>query len=135
MWAWLMALLMMLGLAHMMTSCTTTKYVEVPVTKYVTRNSTDSVRDSIYVHDSVTVWMRGDTVFRDRWHTKFVDRWRNSVKSDTVRDTIAKPVYITEAKEVEKPLTWFHRVMLGSGKVLCIALVLAGVAIAIKRRL
>ena len=49
--------------------CTTTKYV--PVTEYKDRVvvKTDSFlkTDSVYVHDSVSVYIRGDTVFKDKY--------------------------------------------------------------------
>lgn len=37
-------------------------------------------RDSIYLHDSVLVERRGDTVFRDRWHIR--------TQRQSVRDTV-----------------------------------------------
>lgn len=50
--------------------CTTTKYV--PITEYRDRVvvKTDSFlkTDSVYVHDSVSVYIRGDTVFKDKYH-------------------------------------------------------------------
>ena len=37
-------------------------------------------RDSIYLHDSVLIERRGDTVFRDRWHVR--------TQRQSVRDTV-----------------------------------------------
>lgn len=119
----------------MMTSCSTTKYVEVPVTKYVTKHTTDIVRDSIYVRDSISVWMKGDTVFKDRWRDRVRDLRGTLIVNDTVRDTITKPYYITNTTTVEKELTWFQKVMLGSGKVLWVAGILSVLVVIAKRKM
>lgn len=39
-------------------------------------------RDSVFVHDSVYVRIRADTVYMERWHTRWRDRL--SVRTDTV---------------------------------------------------
>lgn len=39
-------------------------------------------RDSIYLHDSVFVRIRADTVYLERWHTSWRDR--ETVRTDTV---------------------------------------------------
>ncbi len=134
-WAWTLALITILVLLHMMTSCSTTKYVEVPVTKYVTKHTTDIVRDSVYVRDSVSVWMKGDTVFKDRWRDRVRDLRGTLIVNDTVRDTITKPYYITKTNTVEKELTWFQKVMLGSGKVLWVAGILSVLVVIAKRKM
>ena len=46
-----------------LSSCTTTKYVEVPVTKTDTLIVTDHQRDSVYLHDSITIKAQGDTIW------------------------------------------------------------------------
>lgn len=44
----------------------------------------DTQRDSVHIKDSTVVNQRGDTVFVDRWHTKYF--YRNVGK--TIRDTV-----------------------------------------------
>ena len=48
-------------------------------------------RDSIYQRDSLYIreWMKGDTVYIDRWHdrTFYRDRWRDSISIKEVHDT------------------------------------------------
>ena len=39
-------------------------------------------RDSIYLHDSVFVRIRADTVYLERWHTRWRDR--ETVRTDTI---------------------------------------------------
>ena len=50
-------------IALLLSSCTTTKYVEVPVTKTDTLIVTDHQRDSVYLHDSITIKQQGDTIW------------------------------------------------------------------------
>ena len=95
--------------------CTTTKYV--PITEYRDRVvvKTDSLlkTDSIYVHDSVSVYIRGDTVFKDKYHLKYKDRYIVRNKSDTliVRDSIPYKVV------VEKTLSKTDKAFLNIGKI------------------
>jgi len=45
--------------------------------------ATTTHRDSIYLHDSVFVRIRADTIYLERWHTRWRDR--ETVRTDTVR--------------------------------------------------
>ena len=100
--------------------CTTTKYV--PITEYRDRVvvKTDSFlkTDSVYVHDSVSVYIRGDTVFNDKYHLQYKDRYIVRNKSDTliVRDSIPYKV------GVEKPLSKTERAFLNIGKIASVCL-------------
>ena len=100
--------------------CTTTKYV--PVTEYRDRvvAKTDSFlkTDSIYVHDSVSVYIRGDTVFKDKYQLRYKDRYIIRNKSDTliVRDLIPYKV------EVEKHLSKADKAFLNIGKMASVCL-------------
>lgn len=95
--------------------CTTTKYV--PITEYRDRVvvKTDSLlkTDSVYVHDSVSVYIRGDTVFKDKYHLQYKDRYIVRNKSDTliVRDSIPYKVV------VEKTLSKTDKAFLNIGKM------------------
>ena len=55
---------------------------------------------------------RGDTVFRDRSHTIYRDRWRDKVRIDSFisRDTV------TVVKEVEKPPSFWKRTQMQVGQ-------------------
>lgn len=100
--------------------CTTTKYV--PVTEYKDRVvvKTDSFlkNDSVYVHDSVSVYIRGDTVFKEKYHIQYKDRYIVRNKSDTliVRDSIPYKV------EVVKQLSKTDRAFLNIGKIASVCL-------------
>ncbi len=95
--------------------CTTTKYV--PKIEYHEKvvNKTDSFlkADSVWLHDSISVYIRGDTIFKDKYHTTYKDRYVYRNKSDTllVRDSIPYRV------EIEKQLSKSDRVFLDIGKI------------------
>lgn len=75
-------------------ACRSPRYVLVPVTRTKVRHTVS--RDSVFVRDSVSVFQRGDTVFRDRWLTDTL----------AVRDTV--PVVVP----VERERTWAERTAL-----------------------
>lgn len=111
----LIAIAVAMLILSMFCRCTTTKYV--PITEYRDRVvvKTDSLlnTDSVYVHDSVSVYIRGDTVFKDKYHLKYKDRYIVRNKSDTliVRDSIPYKV------EVNKQLSKTDRAFLNIGKI------------------
>ena len=94
-------------LALMLSSCGTTKYIEVPVTKTDTLIVVDHHRDSVYLHDSISVKEKGDTIWVQEWHTKYKLREVHDTTIVATHDTIAKPYPIIEYEE--KPLTWWQR--------------------------
>ena len=51
-------------------------------------------RDSIYIRDSIIIQVKGDTIFKDRWHTE----WKEKETGDTI--ILTDTVYIE--KEVYK---------------------------------
>lgn len=69
-------------------------------------------RDTTYRRDSVYIreWMKGDTVYVDRYRDRYVfrDRWRDSVSVREVHDTTAVEV------KVEKPLSWAQKAKIGA---------------------
>lgn len=71
--------------------------------------------DSIVERDSVVTVIRGDTVTTDRWHT----RWRDRLRVDTVERTRVRTVFrtrtLTVTKEVEKPPSWWQKVLMWAG--------------------
>ena len=80
-------------------SCTGAKKVEnnaISSEKAVNSISIDSLgaykahlnnvyaHDSIYIHDSTIVLVRGDTVYKDRWHNRVVYKMFGRQKTDTI---------------------------------------------------
>ena len=72
-------------------------------------------RDSIYIRE----WMKGDTVYVDRYRDRYVfrDRWRDSISVREVHDTTAVEV------KVEKPLSWSQKAKIGAFPWLMLALI------------
>lgn len=93
--------------------------------------------DSVFKQDSVLVYIKGDTVIKERWHNLTTTRWKTSTKTDTivgdtyvfVTDTVKVKYYVNryKTKEVEKPVSTWHKIRLFIGD--CVLLFLALVAI------
>ena len=77
-------------------------------TTVVHHRDTTFRRDSVYIRE----WMKGDTVYIEKYKDRFVyrDRWRDSIR--VVRDSVAVET-IREVK-VEKPLSWAQRAKIGA---------------------
>lgn len=80
-------------------SCRSIKYVPVETVKTEKEYIDRVKRDSIHVHDSIFVLMKGDTVFRDRYHTVYKDRYFRDTMYMHKTDSIQVPY------PVEKPLS------------------------------
>lgn len=91
--------------------CSTKKVVSESDVQRVVIQHTDTLRDSVWVErthierDSVIVFQRGDTVYRDRWRTIYkdnargIERERVVVKYDTIQ--VSRDVVIER-----KPSRW-----------------------------
>lgn len=101
--------IILLMLAICLTSCRSIKYVPVETvkTEYKTR---DSIRfDSIYEHDSIFLFVKGDTVYKEKYRYKY---WYLTInKTDTVMltDSVQIPY------PVEKQLTRWQRMKIELG--------------------
>lgn len=107
----LMGLMGLIGVC--LVSCRT-KYVSVPEyhTEYKVRTDSFIKRDSVWVHDSVSVWMKGDTVFKDKVRTEHEDHYIYTNKTDSVR--VPFPV--------EKKLGRWEQMRINSFVPLCVML-------------
>mgnify|MGYP006902869285 CR=1 FL=1 len=98
---------------------------------YIWSNDSVSRTDSVYHKDSVVYVYRNDSVMIDRWHTRYIKKWRNEVKTDTVRAYIYKYIANTdtirqnkiEYKEVNR-LTLWQQMRMGIGDILGVALII-----------
>lgn len=94
-------------------------------------------QDSVIKHDSVLVYIKGDTVIKERWHNLTITRWKTTTKTDTivgdiytfVTDTVKVKYYVNryKTKEVEKPASTWHKIRLFIGD--CVLLFLALIAV------
>ena len=96
----------------MFVGCKSVKYIPVETVRTNTQYKTNTVHDTIidsvfmhndvYKHDSVITYLRGDTIFVDRWHTIIqttLDKGRK-LHSNVVHDTI----YINKTDSVQVPV-------------------------------
>lgn len=105
----MIAFIVLLCLVLSIVGCTTTKYVEVPVTHTDTLIQTKVQRDSIWKHDSIYLheWMKGDTVYieKTRWLTDYKERLRIDTVYKSRIDTITKTITKTKTDS----LTWWQQ--------------------------
>ena len=136
--------------AILLAGCASTRYASTyEGSRDSTRVSThqmDSIfarmtqRDSIYVHDSIYVREKGDTVYQyvEKLRYKYVNSVDTLYKYRTMRDTVymercdsirvEKPVYI------EKPRRWYEKGLMLAGSMCCIALILWTLIMYLKRK-
>ena len=125
-------LILAIALMLSFSSCTTTRYVPVE------HHTTDTVyqsklqRDSIWLHDSIHVSEKGDTIRIERWRTKYIEREVHDTLYQSKRDSIPVPYEVI--KEVPRQKSWFERTMFSVGIIALMALALF-LAMKIKRHL
>ena len=116
-------------LALVLCSCRTkyiteTEYKEVPVVMYDTIAKNIWRIDTTFVKDSVYFAIKGDTIYKERYNTK----WRIKVAHDTINKVVEKPVEVlrtsikNETKEVNR-LYWWQKVLMIIGGASLIYLV------------
>ena len=91
-------------------------------TTYITKHQ----RDSVWLHDSIHVTEKGDTIRIERWHTKYIEKVTHDTLYQATHDTIPQP-YPVE-KLVERKLTWWQQTRMHLGEAL---LALAGIAVVV----
>ena len=120
--AWGLWICVLLMIALWLTSCTTTKVVTVEKVKTDTTYITKQQRDSIWLHDSIHVTERGDTIRIERWHTKYVEHEVHDTLYRAKTDSIPVPYEVI--KEVPRKSTWFERIMFCTGIIAILCLIL-----------
>lgn len=117
----LLQLTLLLWLLLSLVGCRTrVKAVELETLRIEYRDRLHLMRDSIYLHDSVYIERRGDTIYRDRQQV----RYRGVLRVDTAyierRDSISYPVVV----EVEKPRPWLQKVEVNAYRVVILLLLI-----------
>ncbi len=84
---------------------------EIPVEVVKTEYKDVYHFDSIYLKENVYIYQKGDTVFRDSTHIKYIEKQIH----DTLitHDTIPQTVTVTEVVEKKVPQWWPVWIMLG----------------------
>ena len=117
----IVGILVMIIIALLFASCTKTEYITVEKVRNDTTYINKVQRDSVWLHDSTFVKVAGDTVWIERWHTK----WQNHLEHDTIykarTDSVPVPYPVT--KYMEKNLSWMQKTLMGVGILSLIALI------------
>ena len=80
-------------MALLMCSCKSIEYVQV-IEKEVHHDSiyfTQLQRDSIWLHDSIRVEAKNDTIKIEKWHTKYIEKLRVDTTYIAKTDTVPVP--------------------------------------------
>lgn len=104
-----------------LTGCTTTKVVTVPEVHTDTTYITQHQRDSIWLHDSIHVTERGDTIRIERWHTKYISKEVHDTLYRAKTDSIPVPYEVI--KEVPRPRSKLELVVFCAGLISIMALI------------
>ena len=109
------------GLACALIGSCKTKYVAVPEYHEVIVNHHDTLntRDSIFRRDSVWMYMKGDTVWKEKYSILYKDKWRERiVYRDSIKvDSISVPYPIV----TEKKMRWQDKLAyVGIGVIACL---------------
>ena len=104
---------------------TETEYKEVPVVMHDTVAKNIWRIDTTIVKDSVYFAIKGDTIYKERYNTK----WRIKVAHDTINKVVEKPMEVvrnsvkTETKEVNR-IYWWQKVLILLGCASLIELII-----------
>ena len=113
-------------------SCTKTEYITIPEyhtdTTYITKHQ----RDSIYLHDSISVKEKGDTIQIEKWHTKYIEREVHDTCYQSKVDSVPKPYPVI--KKVPADLSWWQTTRLYIADILLWVLLIGGILWIIKKR-
>ena len=104
-----------LFVAMLFSSCTTTKYVPVIEQRTDTLIQTKLMRDSVWLHDSIVQKQKEDTIIMERWHTRLVKKEIHDTTYISKTDSVPTPYPVEKIVEVEKPLPWWKRTMMWFG--------------------
>ena len=115
----------MVAVGLLMCSCKSVEYV--PVIQHETHHDsiyfTKVQKDSVWLHDSILVKDKGDTVLIEKWHTKYIEKLRIDTTYIAKVDSIPVPYEVT--KYVEKKLSKTQKVLMMIGIITLIAVIVA----------
>jgi len=111
---------MIVAVGLLLTACSSTKVVTVDRVRTDTVKTVRNLRDSIYMHDSIRVIEKGDTVTIERWHTRYQDRLLLDTIYQSRTDSV--PVPYPVEKLVERQLSWWQHTQMYAGDVLLLLL-------------
>ena len=122
--------LLVFGTIAMLCGCKSVEYIPVPEYHTDTLIKTKVQKDSVYLHDSISVKENGDTLLIERWHTKYVEKLAHDTTYIHKTDSVPYPYPVKEY--IEKPLTATQKWLMGIGICTVLALVVF-IAVKLKR--
>lgn len=120
---WVLVVWIILMICLHLCGCKQIEYVTVEKVRTDTTYVTKWQRDSVWLHDSVLVREKGDTVMVEKWHTKYVETVRIDTTYLATHDTIPQPYPVI--KEVPTELNWWQRLRLWIGNLGLLAILAA----------
>ena len=124
-WMYIIAVTVAAMILDCLTSCRTMRTVTVEQVRTDTLLVTKEQRDSVWLHDSIYHFVKGDTVLIERWHTKYRDR----LVHDTtyISRTDSATLLYEVIREVPAKLTVWQRVRQYLEKIgLCVLALIVG---------
>lgn len=106
----------------LLSSCKQVEYVTVEKVRTDTTYITKWQKDSVWLHDSIHVKEKGDTVLVEKWHTKYVESIKHDTTYVATHDTIPDPFPVETIKEVPAELSWWQRLRLWIGNIGLVAM-------------
>ena len=97
-------------------------------TTYITKHQ----RDSVWLHDSIHVAEKGDTIRIERWHTKYVEKATHDTLYQHKTDSV--PVPYPVEKLVERELSWRQQTRLHLANIMLWLLGIGGVLFIVKKK-
>ena len=113
---WSLIVMIVLSLVLILTSCKHTEYVTVEKVRTDTTYISKLQRDSVWLHDSIHVSEKGDTVKIEKWHTKYIEKQVHDTLYKAKVDSV--PVPYPVPKYIEKNLTWWQQTRIHIANIL-----------------
>lgn len=117
--AWLFTCVLVGFILFFLFGCTKTEYVTVEKVRTDTAYIMKWQKDSVWIHDSIHVTERGDTVRIERWNTKYIEKQLHDTAYVATHDTVPKPYPVI--KEVPAELNWWQKIRLILGDFVLLA--------------
>ena len=101
----------------LLASCRQVEYVTVEKVRTDTTYITKWQKDSVWLHDSIHIKERGDTVLVEKWHTKYIEKVTHDTTYVATHDTIPDPFPVETIKEMPAELSWWQRLRIWIGNI------------------
>jgi hypothetical protein len=106
-------LILTIALMLAFSGCTTKRYIPVNHHTTDTLRITQHQRDSIYLHDSIRVSEKGDTIKIEKWHTKYIERTAHDTIYQARHDTIPQPYPVEKLVPMERSKVEWGLIIVG----------------------